>query len=111
MRELIFSTSADEPRRRDVGEVLKRAEIAERVSEVSQTCFVIALDDPSKRPRLCDTLLRHCPKTAIIAVASQENCSVFYWGIVSTFTRAEIEASEQGFSMQYECRTHGCRNR
>jgi AmiR/NasT family two-component response regulator len=95
MRELIVSTLADEPGVEIVGEIADEAEIAERVSEVRPDLLVIALDDPSKRPQLCDTLLRDCPKLRIIAVASQENCSVFYWASFDIHS-SEIEASEQG---------------
>jgi DNA-binding NarL/FixJ family response regulator len=95
MRELIVSTLADEPGVEIVGEVADEAEIAERVSEARPDLLVIALDDPSKRPQLCDTLLRDCPKLRIIAVASQENCSVFYWASFDIHS-SEIEASEQG---------------
>jgi AmiR/NasT family two-component response regulator len=95
MRELIVSTLADEPGVEIVGEVADETEIAERVSEVRPDLLVIALDDPSKRPRLCDTLLRDHPKLRIIAVASQENCSVFYWASFDIHS-SEIEASEQG---------------
>jgi chemotaxis response regulator CheB len=95
MRELIVSTLADEPGVEIVGEVADETEIAERVSEVRPDLLVIALDDTSKRPRLCDTLLRDHPKLRIIAVASQENCSVFYWASFDIHA-SEIEASEQG---------------
>ena len=95
MRELIVSTLADEPGVEIVGEVADEAEIAERVRQVSPDLLVIALDEPSKRPQLCDTLLRDCPKLRIIAVASRENCSVFYWASFDIHA-SEIEASEQG---------------
>jgi len=62
MRELIVSTLADEPGVEIVGEVADEAEIAERVRQVAPDLLVIALDEPSKRPQLCDTLLRDCPK-------------------------------------------------
>src|SRR5260370_35456682 len=78
MRELIVSTLADEPGVEIVGEVADEAEIAEKVRQVSTDLLVIALDEPGKRPQLCDTLLRHHPELRIIAEASQENCSVFY---------------------------------
>jgi AmiR/NasT family two-component response regulator len=95
MRELIVATLADEPGVEIVGEVADEAEIAERVREVAPDLLVIALDEPSKRPQICDTLLRDCPKLRIIAVASQENCSVFYWASFDIHA-SEIEASEQG---------------
>ncbi|HLZ92201.1 MAG TPA: hypothetical protein VKQ28_10830 [Candidatus Acidoferrum sp.] len=54
MRELILSMLSDEPGVEIVGEVADDAEIAERVQEVSPDLLVIALDEPSKRPELCD---------------------------------------------------------
>jgi AmiR/NasT family two-component response regulator len=95
MRELIVSTLADEPGVEIVGEVAEEAEITERVRELRPDLLVIALDEPSKRPHLCDTLLRDCPQLRIIAVASQENCSFFYWASFDIHS-SEIEASEQG---------------
>ena len=95
MRELIVSTLADEPGVEIVGEVADEAEIAARVREISPDLLVIALDEPSKRPRLCDELLRDHPELRIIAVASRENCSVFYWASFDIHS-SEIEASEQG---------------
>ena len=92
MRELILSTLSDEPGVEIVGEVADEAEIAERVREVSPDLLVIALDRPSKRPQLCDTLLHDHPGLRIIAVASQENCSVFYWASFDIHS-SEIEAS------------------
>jgi AmiR/NasT family two-component response regulator len=95
MRELIVSTLADEPGVEIVGEVADEAEIVERVRQVSPDLLVIALDEPSKRPELCEVLLRVRPELRIIAVASQENCSVFYWASFDIHS-SEIEASEQG---------------
>jgi AmiR/NasT family two-component response regulator len=95
MRELIVATLADEPGVEIVGEVADESEIAERVREVAPDLLVIALDEPSKRPQICDTLLRDSPKLRIIAVASQENCSVFYWASFDIHS-SQIEASEQG---------------
>ena len=95
MRELIVSTLADEPGIEIVGEVADEAEIAERVRQIAPDLLVIALDETSKRPQLCDTLLRDHPELRIIAVASQENCSVFYWASFDIHS-SEIEPSEQG---------------
>ena len=95
MRELILSTLSDEPGVEIVGEVADEADVAERVRQVSPHLLVIALDKPGKRPELCDILLRDYPELRIIAVASQENCSVFYWASFDIHS-SEIEASEQG---------------
>src|SRR5260370_14557097 len=79
MRKLLVSTLDNEPGVEIVGEVADEAEIVEKVRQVSPDLLVIELDEPSKRPQLCDMLLRDHPELRIIAVASQQNCSVFYW--------------------------------
>lgn len=95
MRELILATLADEPGIEIVGEVLEEDQILARVKQTSPDLLVIALDEPAKRPAICDQLLRVHPGLRIIAVASQENCSVFYWASFDIHS-SQIEASEQG---------------
>ena len=95
MRELILATLADEPGIEIVGEVSDEAEIRDRVNKTSPDLLVIALDEPAKRPHICDTLLRDHPSLRIIAVASQQNCSVFYWASFDIHS-SQIEPSEQG---------------
>jgi chemotaxis response regulator CheB len=95
MRELILATLADEPGVELLGEVADEADIRARVQQTRPDLLVIALDEPAKRPGICDTLLRDNPGLRIIAVASQENCSVFYWASFDIHS-SQIEASEQG---------------
>src|SRR5260221_8066839 len=95
MRELMLSSLGDEAGVEIVGEVADEADIAERVRQVSPDLLVIALDEQTKRPELCDKLLHDHPGMRIIAVASQENCSVVYWASFDIHA-SEIEASEQG---------------
>jgi len=95
MRELILATLSDEPGIEIVGEVSDEAEIRQRVRQTSPDLLVIALDEPAKRPDICDTLLRDQPELRIIAVASQQNCSVFYWASFDIHS-SQIESSEQG---------------
>jgi chemotaxis response regulator CheB len=95
MRELILATLSDEPGIEIVGEVSDEAEIRQRVRQTSPDVLVIALDEPAKRPDICDTLLRDQPGLRIIAVASQQNCSVFYWASFDIHS-SQIEPSEQG---------------
>lgn len=95
MRELILATLADEPGVEVVGEVADETDIRARVQQTRPDLLVIALDEPAKRPGICDTLLRDNPGLRIIAVASQENCSVFYWASFDIHS-SQIEASEQG---------------
>ena len=95
MRELILATLSDEPGIEIVGEVSEEAEIRQRVRQTSPDLLVIALDEPAKRPDICDILLRDQPGLRIIAVASQQNCSVFYWASFDIHS-SQIEPSEQG---------------
>jgi DNA-binding NarL/FixJ family response regulator len=95
MRELILATLSEEPGIEIVGEVSDEAEIRHRVRQTSPDLLVIALNEPAKRPDICDTLLRDQPGLRIIAVASQENCSVFYWASFDIHS-SQIEPSEQG---------------
>jgi chemotaxis response regulator CheB len=95
MRELILATLADEPGIEIVGEVSDESELRARVQDTAPDVLVIALDEPTKRPTICDTLLRDRPGLRIIAVASQENYSVFYWASFDIHS-SQIEASEQG---------------
>jgi DNA-binding NarL/FixJ family response regulator len=95
MRELMMATLSEEPGIEIVGEVSDEAEIRHRVRQTAPDLLVIALDEPAKRPDICDTLLRDQPGLRIIAVASQENCSVFYWASFDIHS-SQIEPSEQG---------------
>jgi chemotaxis response regulator CheB len=95
MRELILATLAEEPGVEIVGEVSDEKDIRQMVRDTSPDVLVIALDEPAKRPHLCDTLLRDNPGLRIIAVASQQNYSVFYWASFDIHS-SQIEASEQG---------------
>jgi chemotaxis response regulator CheB len=95
MRELILATLAEEPDIEIVGEVSEEKDIRQVVRETSPDLLLIALEEPSKRPHLCDTVLRDNPGLRIIAVASQQNYSVFYWASFDIHS-SQIEASERG---------------
>jgi len=70
MREIIIETFAEQPDIAIVGEVAEDSEIVERVEETRPDFLFIALDDPKKRPALCDTILRLHPDVNIIAVSA-----------------------------------------
>jgi DNA-binding NarL/FixJ family response regulator len=95
MRELIFSTFADQPDIEIVGEVTDEADIPGSVEKTLPDFVVIALDKPGIRPPVCDTLLRQHPEVRIIAVAPNQNYSVHYWASFNIHS-SDIEASEEG---------------
>jgi DNA-binding NarL/FixJ family response regulator len=94
MREIIIETFADQPDIEIVGEVAEDGDILGQVDETQPDFLFIALDDPDKRPAVCDAILRLHPKVRIIAVAANSNRTVKYWASFNIH-RAVIEASEE----------------
>jgi chemotaxis response regulator CheB len=95
MRELILTTFADQPDIEIVGEVAEESEISDSVKKTLPNFVVIALDQPDRRPRICDELLREHPEVRVIAVAPEKNFVVYYWASLNIHSN-EIEASEEG---------------
>ena len=95
MRETILTTFADQPDIEIVGEVTDDSEIAEYVKKTLPNFVVIALDQPGRRPSVCDDLLREHPEVRVIAVAPQNNYVVYYWASLEIYSN-DIEASEEG---------------
>ena len=95
LRELILSTFADQPDIEIVGEVTDESEISAKVSTTSPNFVVIALDDPNKRPSICDDLLSEHPQLRVIAVAPRKESVVYYWASLDIHS-SNIEASEEG---------------
>jgi|SRR5215467_13663541 DNA-binding NarL/FixJ family response regulator len=96
MRELILATLADQPDIEIAGEVSNDEEIPSRVSQTLPDLVVIALDEPGKRPTICDVLLHQHPEIRILAVASQQNHSICYWASFDIHS-GDVESSEVGF--------------
>jgi chemotaxis response regulator CheB len=94
MREVIIATFVDQPDIQIVGEVTEDSEIVGRVEETKPDFLFIGLDDPEKRPAVCDTVLRLCPELSIIAVAPHTNRSVRYWASFNIHSSV-LEASEE----------------
>jgi chemotaxis response regulator CheB len=95
MRELILETFADHPDIKVVGEVLNDVEIPEQIEKTLPDFVVIALDEPGKRPAICDIVLRQHPELRIIAVAPNQNYTAYYWASLAIHT-SKVEASEEG---------------
>jgi chemotaxis response regulator CheB len=95
MRETILATFADQPDIEIVGEVTSDSEIFESVKKTLPNFVVISLDQPGKRPRICDDLLREHPEVRVIAVSAQNNYVVYYWASLDIHS-SNIEASEEG---------------
>lgn len=95
MRETILATFADQPDIEIVGEVADDSEIIESVKRTLPNFVVIALDQPGRRPRVCDDLLREHPEVRVIAVAPEKNFVIYYWASLNIHSN-DIEASEEG---------------
>lgn len=95
MRELILATFADQPDIEIVGEVANDEEIPKTVEKTMPDLLVIAQEEPGKRPKVCDVVLRQHPEIRIIGVDTKQNYSVFYWASLDIHSN-NIEASEEG---------------
>jgi DNA-binding NarL/FixJ family response regulator len=95
MRELLLATLAEQSWVEIVGEVAEIADIPDRVQQTLPDLLVIDAEEPGKRPRICDALLREHPGLRIIAVAAHENYSVCYWASFDIHADS-VEASEEG---------------
>ena len=95
MRELVLATISEQPDIEIVGEVQDEADIRRVVEEKQPDFLIIALDEPSGRPLLCDSLLYQFPDMKILALAPERNSSVFYWASLDIHSN-QVEASEEG---------------
>ena len=96
MRETLLATLSEQPWIEVIGEVSNDAQIPGRVNESLPDLLVITVDEPGKRPSLCDSLLRQHPDLQIIAVAPHQNYTVCYRASLD-IRSDDIEASEEGF--------------
>jgi DNA-binding NarL/FixJ family response regulator len=96
MREALLGTLSDQPWIEVVGEVSNDADIPDHVLRTLPDLLVIAVDEPGKRPGLCDALLQKYPGLRIIAVAPYQDYSVCYWASLDIHSD-DIEPSEAGF--------------
>lgn len=93
MRDLVLATISEQPDIEVLGELEDDSKIAQAVAECKPDFVIIALDKPGERPPICDYLLVNHPLVKVLAVAPEENDSVFFWSdILST----SIESSEEG---------------
>jgi len=96
MREALLDLLSDRSWIEVIGEVSNDADIPDFVDRTVPDLLVMAVDEPGKRPGLCDALLREHPELRIIAVAPHQDYSVFYLASVEIHSD-DIETSEAGF--------------
>jgi len=95
MKDLVLATVADQPDIEVVGVTENEAEITELVERTRPDYLIIALDESEVRPGLSGFLLGRYPQMKILAVAPEQNRSLFYWAFVDIRSHP-IETSEQG---------------
>ena len=93
MRDLVLATIADQPDIEVLGELEDDSKIAQAVAELQPDIVIIALDRSDERPAICDYLLIHYPRVKVLAVAPEDDSSVFFW---SDIRSAAVESSVEG---------------
>ena len=93
MRDLVLATVADQPDIEVVGELEDDSKVAQAVAELEPNIVIIALDRADERPPICDYLLIHYPRVKVLAVAPEEDNSVFFW---SDIRSTAVESSMEG---------------
>ena len=93
MRDLVLATISEQPDIEVLGTVDDDSKLIAVVSELQPDFVIVALDDPQRRPAICDQLLAHYPRVKVLAVAAEQDNSVFFW---SDIRSAAIESSEEG---------------
>lgn len=96
MRELILEALDGQPGIEVVGEVSDDSEILDHVRKTQPDLLIIALDEPGKRPEICDLVFREHPVLRIVAVASDQNHSACYWASLNIHSNS-FEPSEESF--------------
>jgi len=94
LRELVLSTLSEQAGISIVGEAENEKDVPSLVAETKPDFLLIALDESSRRPPLCDQLLKEFPALRIIAVAPNTNVGVFYWASLEIHSTT-MEASEE----------------
>lgn len=93
MRDLILATISEQPDIEVLGQLEDDSKLIEAVAESQPDFVIIALDRPDERPAICDNLLVHHPRVKVLAVAAEQDNTVFFWSDIQS---APIESSEEG---------------
>lgn len=95
IRELVLEIITDQAGIEIVAEIENEGEIVKVVEATHPDFLIIALDERSEQPALCDILLPRYPEMKILALAPERNVSMFFWASFDIHSRS-IEASEAG---------------
>jgi hypothetical protein len=95
MRELVLETITGLPDIEIVAEIQDQDQIVDIVDGTHPDFLIIALDEPNRRPALCDMLLRRYPELKILALAHERNICTYFWASFEIHS-TQVEASEAG---------------
>ena len=103
MRDLVLATISDQPDIEVSGALEDESQIAKVVAEWHPDFVIVALDRPDERPPICDYLLSHHPLVKVLAVAPDQDNTLFFW---SDIRSAAVESSEEGILNVIRGKTH-----
>lgn len=92
MRDLVLATVSDQPDIEVLGALDDESQIAKVVAKTQPDFVIVGLERPNERPPICDYLLSRYPSVKVLAVAPEQNNTVFFW---SDIRSAAIESSEE----------------
>ena len=95
MREIVMEMIANQPDIELMAEVQDDNMLVDLVGKLSPDWLFIALDQPDRRPDICDPLFNKFPHLKILALASERNNCILYWANV-TIRSSRVESSEKG---------------
>jgi DNA-binding NarL/FixJ family response regulator len=95
MRDTIACTIADQNDVEIVGQAEEVAEIPDLVEKTRPEFVIISLEEPGKRPPICDALLKAYPNIKILAVTSESNNGFLYWSSIEIHS-IRVECSIEG---------------
>lgn len=93
MRDLVVATISEQSDIEVLGTVEDESRLISAVSELQPDVVIVTLNEPDQRPAICDYLLVHYPRVKVLAVAPENDDSVFFW---SDIRSAAVESSEEG---------------
>lgn len=92
MRDLVLATVSDQPDIEVLGALEDESQIARVVAKTQPDFVIVGLERPNERPAICDYLLSRYPSVKVLAVAPEQDSTVFFW---SDIRSAAIESSEE----------------
>ena len=93
MRDLVLAAISEQPDIEVLGTVDDDSKLMEAFSKLQPDLVVVSLDDSRRRPTICDHLLATNPRVKVLAVASKQDDSAFFW---SDIRSVAVESSIEG---------------